>query len=120
MKLETITLEKMLPEVFASESIPSGDVWQQDLIFHRGETYLVAAESGAGKSSLCAYLYGARTDFRGKLLFNGISTSTLRMENWQELRRQNIAYLPQELSLFPELTALENVRLKNRMTGNFT
>ncbi|MDE6782881.1 MAG: ATP-binding cassette domain-containing protein, partial [Paramuribaculum sp.] len=65
-------------------------------------------------------LYGARTDFRGKLLFNGISTSTLRMENWQELRRRNIAYLPQELSLFPELTALENVKLKNRLTGHFT
>lgn len=39
------------------------------------------------------------------------------MEKWQELRRRNLAYLPQELSLFPELTALQNIQLKNSLTG---
>ena len=33
------------------------------------------------------------------------------------MRRRHIAYLPQEMRLFPELTAWENVQLKNRLTG---
>ena len=41
----------------------------------------------------------------------------ISMAGWQALRRRNIAYLPQELSLFPELTAWENIQLKNRVTG---
>lgn len=40
------------------------------------------------------------------------------MEEWLALRRSSLAYLPQELSLFPELTAWENVQLKNRLTGH--
>lgn len=118
--MERITLERMLPEVFVSESIPQGDIWQQTLTFNRGESYLIAADSGAGKSSLCAYIYGARTDFRGRLLFDGADTASLSMEGWQEIRRRNIAYLPQELSLFPELTAMENVTLKNSLTSHVT
>lgn len=33
------------------------------------------------------------------------------------MRCRQIAYLPQEMRLFPELTAMENVLLKNRLTG---
>ena len=36
------------------------------------------------------------------------------------MRRRHIAYLPQEMRLFPELTALEKVELKNRRTGHKT
>ena len=28
-----------------------------------------------------------------------------------------LAYLPQEMQLFPELTAMENIEIKNRLTG---
>ncbi len=38
------------------------------------------------------------------------------MAEWCEVRKHHLAYLPQELRLFPELTALENVLLKNRLT----
>ncbi len=36
----------------------------------------------------------------------------------QQIRRQCLAYLPQELDLFPELTALDNIRLKNSLTSH--
>ena len=117
MRLDSITLEGMLPRVFVSESIPDSEIWRSTVTFRRGESYLVEATSGGGKSSMCAYIYGARTDFEGKLLFNGVSTNNFDMARWQKLRRGNIAYLPQDLMLFPELTALENIRLKNGLTG---
>lgn len=107
----------MLPKVFLSESIPDSDVWRSERTFERGKFYLVEAASGGGKSSLCSYIFGARTDYDGTLRFGTVDASTLGMDQWQELRRRNIAYLPQELSLFPELTALQNIKLKNSLTG---
>lgn len=116
--LERIELRGMLPRVFVSEPISSSEVWRSDVVFRRGEYVMVEAASGAGKSSMCAYIFGSRTDYEGRLLFDGTDASQLGPEEWQRMRRVNIAYLPQELALFPELTAWENIQLKNRLTGH--
>lgn len=118
--MRTITLENALPRVFADDTIPASEVWKSTLIFTRGETYLVEAASGGGKSSMCAYIFGARDDYQGRILFDGRDIRGLDMDSWLSLRRTSLAYLPQELSLFPELTALENVRLKNDLTGHIS
>lgn len=115
--MNSITLNNTLPRVFISEHIPGSEVWRADITFSRGNLYLVEAASGAGKSSLCSYIFGARTDYEGHILFDGSDISTLKIDDWLEIRRRHLAYLPQELSLFPELTALENIMLKNRLTG---
>ena len=116
-RIDTISLEGMIPEVFVAEYIPPSDVWLCKTTFLRGEAYLVEAASGAGKSSLCAYLYGSRSDYEGTLTFNGKDTRRFGIDRWQQLRRTGLAYLPQELSLFPELTALQNIELKNSLTN---
>lgn len=118
--MEKIELNNTLPKVFAGrEPVPS-DVWQCNLAFERGKHYLIVAESGTGKSSLCAYLYGYRVDYMGTMRFDGRDIRTLTIPEWCDVRQQHIAYLPQELRLFPELTALENVQLKNRLTSHKT
>ena len=116
-KITAIRLSGMLPRVFLSESIPASDVWRSELVLERGRRYLIEAASGGGKSSLCSYIYGARVDYEGTLWFDSENAATFGMERWQELRRRHIAYLPQELSLFPELTALQNIEIKNSLTG---
>lgn len=116
--MKTITLESTLPRVFVNESIPDSDVWRSTLSFERGNFYLVEAASGGGKSSMCAYIFGARTDYEGRILFDGQDTAGFTMARWLELRRTSLAYLPQELSLFPELSAWDNIQLKNRLTGH--
>lgn len=115
--MQKITLENTLPRVFVSEKIPDSDVWRHTFSFEKGNLYLVEAASGGGKSSMCAYIFGARTDYEGHILFDGRDSRLLSMDEWLALRRTSLAYLPQELSLFPELTAWENVQLKNRLTG---
>lgn len=119
-KIESITLRGMLPRVFVNERIPGSDVWKSDITFKRGEYYRIEAASGAGKSSMCAYIYGARNDYEGELLLNGKDARQLKIAQWQELRRSHLAYLPQELDLFPELTAWENIQLKNRLTSHLS
>ncbi len=116
--ISAITIEHALPRVFVSEKIPPSDVWHTSLTLRRGEKYLIEAASGGGKSSLCAYIFGARTDYEGRILFDGTDVSAFNIDKWQEIRRRHIAYLPQELSLFPELTAWENIQLKNRLTSH--
>lgn len=109
----------MLPRVFVNENIPESDVWNEELTLYRGNNYLIEAASGGGKSSMCAYVYGARVDYEGELSFNGKDTRGFSIAEWQEIRRRHIAYLPQELDLFPELTAWDNIQLKNTLTNHF-
>lgn len=116
--IDSIRLEQALPRVFEGEAMRGSDVWLTDLTLRRGELAVIAAESGAGKSSMCAYIYGNRRDYRGIIFFNGEDVSGFTIDDWQEIRRRHIAYLPQELSLFPELTALQNIQLKNELTGH--
>jgi len=39
------------------------------------------------------------------------------VKQWVEMRKNHISHLFQELRLFPELTALENVQIKNKITN---
>lgn len=107
----------MLPQVFRSSEPCGSQVWRSELTFGRGCRVCIAAESGHGKSSLLSFIYGNRSDYDGSILFDGKDIRTFGIADWCRIRRQHIALLPQELRLFPELTALENIDIKNRLTG---
>ena len=114
--METITLNKVLPHVFSQVQGLVSDVWNEEITFHKGHYYLLEANSGKGKSTFCSYLIGYRRDFDGKILFDEQNINALTIKDWAEIRTRHVSYLFQELRLFPELTALENVLIKNNMT----
>ena len=118
--MQKIEINNALPAVFAGRESTPSDIWQCQVAFERGKRHLIVAESGTGKSSLCAYVYGYRVDYSGNILFDGQDIRRLSVAQWCDIRRTSIAYLPQEMRLFPELTALENIRLKNRLTHHKT
>lgn len=119
--MESITLQQVLPDVFAGNpEPPKSDLWLQDVTFRKGEYYLVEAASGTGKSSLCSFLYGARTDYAGRILFDAADCRTLSVAQWGELRRRSLSMLFQDLRLFGELTVAENLALKNELTHFLT
>ncbi len=115
--MNTIALNHTLPLVFASRTDVRGDIWNTDVELQKGHLYLVEASSGTGKSSLCSYIIGYRHDYRGTISFDGRDARSLRVADWVELRMRHISHLFQELRLFPELTAFENVQIKNKLTG---
>ena len=41
----------------------------------------------------------------------------LSISDWVNIRKNSISHLFQELRLFPELTAMENIQIKNNLTG---
>jgi ABC-type lipoprotein export system ATPase subunit len=94
----------------------SGSIWFNDVSFRKGERYLISASSGRGKSSFFSFIFGERTDYTGNIYFDDKEINTLRKTDWQEIRKTNISYVFQGLRLFSELTALENILLKNKIT----
>ena len=116
-RIDTISLEGVCPIVFKGERLPFSEVWHTSLRFERGKSYLVEAASGGGKSSLCSFIFGVRNDYEGEIKFNSRDIRGVKIEEWQKIRRENLAYLPQELMLFPELSAIDNIKLKNDVTG---
>lgn len=115
--METIRLNNLVPRVFAHSGDLGSAVWQCDVTFHKGHLYLVEAESGKGKSTFCSYLLGYRHDYTGELYFDDHLASCLRVADWVAIRQSHVSHLFQELRLFPELTAMENVEIKNKLTG---
>lgn len=112
-----IHLQQTLPQVFADRDAITSDVWHQDLLFNKGKRYLIEAASGTGKSSLCSYIYGYRRDYQGIINFDERNIRSLSVNEWVDIRKHSLSMLFQELRIFPELTALENVQLKNRLTN---
>lgn len=114
--MSVIKLQGVVPEIFASDTNLRSDIWLQDVVFEQGKRYLIEADSGTGKSSLLSFLYGQRGDYRGDILFNDQDIRTLNSRDWSTMRQSVISILFQDLKLFGELTALENVQIKNRLT----
>jgi len=118
--MDVIELQQTLPQVFASRTDIESDVWLKDVRLERGKTYLVEANSGTGKSSLCSYIFGYRKDYQGTIRFDGEDISRFNVSRWVDIRKHHFALLWQELRLFPELTSMENVLIKNKMTNHQT
>ena len=115
--MNSIHFKYLIPQVFASREQQDSEIWQQDVVFEKDRVYLVEADSGKGKSTFCSYIQGYRNDFSGQLLFDDVDVRSLKVNDWVVIRERHISLLFQELRLFPELTAMENVEIKNKLTG---
>lgn len=115
--MDEIVLKNALPVVFEERrSLINSDVWLKELSLKKGETVLIEADSGTGKSSLCSYIFGYRKDFTGQICFDSTDINKLKVKDWVKLREKSLSILWQELRLFPELSAWENVMIKNSLT----
>lgn len=117
--MNIIRLQEVVPEVFEGHvpMSPQSDVWGHDLIFEKGKSYLVKAASGRGKSSLCSYIYGLRNDYSGRITFDGQELNNISEKEWNTIRQNALGVLFQDLRLFGELNAVENVMIKANLTA---
>ncbi len=115
--MNTIELQQTLPEVFAGNNAITSDLWHKQVALQKGAFYLIEATSGTGKSSLCNFIYGVRSDYQGIICFDGENIRSFPVSRWVTIRKRSLSMLFQDLRLFPELTASENVQMKNSLTG---
>jgi ribose transport system ATP-binding protein len=82
-----------------------------------GEIHALMGENGAGKSTLMKILTGVYVQDEGKVLIDGKET---RFKNSKEAERAGIAFIHQELNIFPNLTVAENLFLGHEEKISYT
>ena len=113
----TIRLENLIPLPLLEQQRNSSEIWESNpVIFEPGESYLVEAPSGRGKTSLLAIIYGLRKDYRGKVFLDDSDIASFTAKEWSRTRKNKLSFIFQGLELFDELTAFDNIRLKNTIT----
>ena len=115
--MKEIIFNSVIPDVFSHSNTLNSDVWNSDVVFNKEQLYLIEADSGKGKSTFCSYILGYRRDYSGNIKFDNRSVREMKIYEWIDIRKLHISYLFQELRLFPELTAFENVEIKNKLTN---
>lgn len=117
--MQDIRLQGVIPIIFNGQvpSDPVSEVWGTDLLLERGKSYLIKAASGRGKSSLCSYVYGLRNDYQGVISFDDRSISEIRASEWNQIRQNHLGVLFQDLRLFGDLNAVENIMIKAGLTS---
>jgi ABC-2 type transport system ATP-binding protein len=84
----------------------------EDVGFHvaRGETYGLLGPNGAGKTTTIRVVCGLLAPEAGSVTVAGLPVSVTATE-----AKALIGYVPQEISLYPDLTARENLRFFGRL-----
>ncbi|MFD1550718.1 hypothetical protein DNU06_06070 [Putridiphycobacter roseus] len=112
-----IFLKNIVPAPLIGKVFEEHSIWNHACCFNAGEYYLIEAQSGEGKSSLMAFLYGLRFDYSGVIMLDDVSIQSLSLSNWIAYRQSKIAAVFQTLSLFDGLTLMENIQVKNELTA---
>jgi ribose transport system ATP-binding protein len=102
--LETKGLGRDFPGVTALNDV--------DVSVELGRVHVFAGENGAGKSTLVKLLTGAYTPSRGSVFIDGKDAAD------DASLFGNIAYVPQELTLFPHMSVAENLFLPYGKSGH--
>ncbi len=110
-----IKFSGVIPAPIPEKDILQSEIWGRDITFNAGEKTLIYADSGKGKTTFVNIIFGNRKDFTGDLFINGKNSKNLSLNDYSALHKNVLSIVPQGLLLFPELTAIENINIKNRI-----
>ncbi len=111
-----IRFENVVPNPMKNETFSSESVWDNICEFDSAYSYFLKSGSGKGKSTFAAYIMGLRHDFSGLVTINGKNQKDISLDEWALLRQNKIAFLAQDMRLFPNLNVMENLQIKNTLT----
>ncbi|MGE7604279.1 sugar ABC transporter ATP-binding protein [Peribacillus sp. NPDC097675] len=81
-----------------------------------GEVHALMGENGAGKSTLMNILTGLHKHDQGTIKINGKEIS---FKDSKEAEKAGLAFIRQELNIWPEMTVLENLFIGKEMVNAF-
>jgi ABC-type lipoprotein export system ATPase subunit len=88
-----------------------------DARFERGSLYAVTGPSGSGKTTLLNLLAGLERPTSGSAVVDGRELTMLDRSGRAAVRRDAVGYVAQQPTLFPFLSARENVELALTLRG---
>ena len=103
---------KGISKAFGSNEVLKG----VDLTLKSGEIHALMGENGAGKSTLMNILTGIHKADSGTICVDGREIS---FKNALEAEKCGIAFIHQELNIWPNLSILENLFLMQNVTNSF-
>lgn len=108
----TISLHKVIPVPLKEKLLQQvSDIWNNDIVCTTPSWIKIKAPSGTGKTTLVHCLYKLRTDYTGEIRYDNRDVHSLSSEELAVIRQQKISVVFQDLRLFPNLTAFENIEL---------
>lgn len=110
-----IEIQQIAPVFLEQEKISGSEIWNQLIAFQKGEYVQLIAPSGSGKTSFIHFLYGLRKDFSGNIFFNNKSLKTISSTQLSSIRAANLSVVFQDLRLFTNHTAYENIFVKHQL-----
>jgi branched-chain amino acid transport system ATP-binding protein len=78
------------------------------LNIEKGKSYCIIGPNGAGKSTLLRVICGLLHPRSGKIIHESEDISNLRTD---KILHRGICFVPQDFSLFPDMTVKENLRM---------
>ena len=106
-----IELNNLVPDPLPEKIVEASGIWGGELRIETRSKVLVSAQSGMGKSTLLHILYGLRQDYTGTAKVDGTCLRQFSTQEWERVRRERISLQFQDLRLFPNLSARENLLL---------
>jgi len=97
----------------------SSAIWNKQLTFNKGEWIKVNAPSGSGKTTFIHTLYKLRNDYEGTVQYDDTNIRQINANEIALYRQQQISIVFQDLRLFPNITARENIELNRVMQTPF-
>lgn len=110
-----ILLRNVLPDFIEKEKIARSEVWGKEIVFTTGQFVQIIAPSGSGKTSLVHFLYNLRQDYSGSFEVDKMVLQKLDAEANASLRATSLSIIFQDLRLFPDHTALQNIEIKQAL-----
>ena len=86
-----------------------------DLVVPRGELTLLLGRNGAGKTTTLRTIMGLWQASQGRITFGGADITALHTP---QIAQKNIAYVPENMGIFADLTVKENMLLAARSAKN--
>ena len=103
---------KNICKIYNSENSVGIGLQNVNLSFKVGEFVAITGSSGSGKTTLLNVISGMDTYEEGELIIAGKSMNDFTMEQIEDYRRANVAFIFQNYQLIDSYTVLENVMIE--------
>jgi putative ABC transport system ATP-binding protein len=113
--VKCIELDMVIPGPLRECPKLDSEIWGTQLVFDEPAFYQVWAPSGRGKTTFAHIIYGLRRDYSGSVNIDGTAASAITANDWALLRQSHFSIVFQDLRLFPDLTARENIQLNRSL-----
>lgn len=104
-----------IDDVFAGYGSGADILKGVTLHVEQGKSYCIIGPNGAGKSTLLRVIVGLLPARKGQVTYRGKVISKLRTD---QILEKGVCFVPQDRSLFPDMTVRENLRMGGYIITN--